>query len=92
MNPDKVNPGNFQVKGILYNNQDFSVAYGYWEKNELRVAMRWNGQGEDVGYPKTFGNPMWFIVDPAVAVPAVSSLLGLPDSDKAQILQALAVL
>jgi hypothetical protein len=29
-----------------------------WEDGMMHLAMRWNGQGDDAGYPKTFGNPV----------------------------------
>jgi hypothetical protein len=61
--PESVNPGNFRVKKILFDNGKFSVAYGIWEDDDKVIAMRWNGDDDkDKGYPKTFGHPMWFIV------------------------------
>jgi len=61
--PENVNPSNFKVIKVLFNNGSFSIAYGIWEKKEKVLAMRWNGdEKEDKGYPKTFGNPMWFII------------------------------
>ncbi|MDM8568533.1 hypothetical protein QUF50_03270 [Thiotrichales bacterium HSG1] len=61
--PTDVNPGNFKVKKVLFDNGSFSVAYGIWKNKNKVIAMRWNGSDEeDKGYPKTFGNPMWFIV------------------------------
>jgi hypothetical protein len=62
--PVNVNPGNFNVKKVLFDNGSFSVAYGTWNKTKKDViAMRWNGDDdEDQGYPKTFGYPMWFII------------------------------
>ena len=61
--PQDVNPGNFKVIKILFDNKEFSVAYGLWENNQKVIAMRWNGdEDKNMGYPKTFGNPMWFIV------------------------------
>jgi hypothetical protein len=29
--PQDVNPGNFKVKKVLFDNNDFSVAYGIWD-------------------------------------------------------------
>jgi hypothetical protein len=61
MKPENVRPGKFQVHTIIYNNEDFSVAYGKWENNEIRLAMRWNGDSdEEIGYPSQGGNPLWF--------------------------------
>lgn len=63
MHPENVNPKNFNVDRIIYNENGFSVAIGEWQDDEtIRFAMRWNGNddSEDVGYPKVFNNPMWF--------------------------------
>ena len=64
MRPELVNPGNFAVEKIIYDDGDFSVAIGVWQDDQTRrFAMRWNGNdndGEDKGYPKVFMHPMWF--------------------------------
>lgn len=51
MEPEKVRPNNFNVHTIIHNNDGFSVAYGKWQNGDARLAMRWNGQGNDIGYP-----------------------------------------
>ena len=78
-NPTEVNPNNFQVKQILFTSEDdtFSIAYGIWHGEKNVLAMRWNGKPQDpkdVGYPKTFGNPMWFIVHDDLLQPIVHAL------------------
>lgn len=61
MIPERVKPEKFKVHTIIYNNGDFSVAYGKWENREIRLAMRWNGGSEEgLGYPNQGGNPLWF--------------------------------
>lgn len=61
MEPKNVKPAKFHVHTIIYDNGDFSVAYGKWENSDARLAMRWNGYGDDmVGYPSQGGNPLWF--------------------------------
>lgn len=61
--PQDVRPNNFTLKKVLFDNGGFSVACGVWEGNPNTLVMRWNGDdGDDKGYPKTFGNPMWFVV------------------------------
>jgi len=61
MQPENVKPYKFHVHTVIYNNGGFSVAYGKWENNEVRLAMRWNGQSDDeIGYPSQGGNPLWF--------------------------------
>ena len=61
MQPENVKPNKFHVHTVIYNNGEFSVAYGKWENSEVRLAMRWNGQSDDeIGYPSQGGNPLWF--------------------------------
>lgn len=67
--PTDVNPRNFKVLEVVYNLNDFSVAWGIWEDGSHRLAMRWNGEGQDQGYPKTFGNPVWFMLPNELSLP-----------------------
>lgn len=61
MNPEQVQPGNFDVERIVYNKNGFSIAIGIWrEDGSRRFAMRWNDSPTDKGYPSVFNNPMWF--------------------------------
>ncbi|MCK4563156.1 MAG: hypothetical protein KAU94_00620 [Verrucomicrobia bacterium] len=72
--PTEVNPRNFEVKEIIYDLNGFSVAWGKWEDGTTRLAMRWNGEGDDKGYPKTFGNPVWFMLPNELSLPLLQSL------------------
>jgi len=92
MKPEKVNPNNFKVSYILYDNDEFSIAYGIWtDSGENCVAMRWNGDTDDeAGYPKTFGHPMWFIVDNALKLTIIKSLIGQDKSNKENLVKLLA--
>ena len=90
MNPEKVRPKNFEPKKILYNENGFSIAYGIWEKKDHVIAMRWNGDSEeDPGYPKVFGNPMWFIIHDDLMTTILKSLLEKNSSKKEEILNLL---
>ena len=89
MNPENVNPSNFDVDEIIFNNEDFSIAYGTWEDGNKYVAMRWNGDGGDAGYPKVFGHPMWFLITAELRLPILQSLVGLPNTDKEKLLKVL---
>jgi len=66
MNPENVNPKNFEVDRIIYTSPDthFSIAIGHWVEDEMeRFAMRWNGNinnQDDKGFPSSHNNPMWF--------------------------------
>jgi len=74
--PNEVNPSNYEVKNILFDNGEFSIVIGTWEKTEKNVlAMRWNGDNEDKGYPKTFGHPVWFIIHDELKQPIIASLM-----------------
>ncbi len=89
MKPENVNPGNFKVEKVLYNDNDFSVAYGIWDGGEKRIGLRWNGDDKDAGYPKTFGNPMWFIFTENLNIDFLKSILNNKNSDNAKIIEVL---
>jgi len=72
--PTNVNPHNLHVEEIVYNLNDFSVAWGTWNDGSRRLAMRWNGEGEDMGYPKAFGNPVWFMLPTELSLPLLQLL------------------
>ncbi len=57
MKPENVNPKNFKVENIVYDNEYFFIAYGIWEEGNRHLVMRWNGESDDPGYPKLF-NPL----------------------------------
>jgi len=82
MRPSEVNPRNFQTDHILFETNDFSIAYGTWNQSESCLAMRWNGEGNDSGYPKTFGHPVWFIIPQNMTFVFVKSLLEFEETDK----------
>lgn len=89
MKPENVNPRNFDVIEILYDNGEFSIAYGVFEKKDKCIAMRWNGDGEDAGYPKLFKHPVWFIVDNRLKIIMMKSLLAEPHANNIKILKVL---
>lgn len=79
--PEDVNPHNFRVHQIVYNDGDFSIAWGEWEDGSMRLAMRWNGEGGDAGYPKTFGNLVWFLLPGSLTIPMIRDVIGTESSD-----------
>lgn len=89
MNPNDVNPRNFKVINVLFDNEEFSIVYGLWEDGKKYLAMRWNGYGEDAGYPKTFGHPVWFLIANELKIPIIKSLVGIPNSEKEGIIKTL---
>lgn len=90
MKPENVNPKNFKIKNIVYDNNHFSIAYGVWEEGNSHLAMRWNGDSDDdPGYPKLFKNPVWFLIPEELKIPILTSLINLPSSRSTEILEAL---
>lgn len=89
MKPENVNPANFSIINILFDNNKFSIAYGIWDNSNKCIAMRWNGEENDPGYPKVFGHPMWFIIDNDLRLPIIQSLLGIEGSNKDNLLKTL---
>jgi hypothetical protein len=85
MQPENVNPANFTVERIIFNDGEFSIAVGIWNDDETRrFAMRWNGNNtnpSDVGYPSVFHHPMWFQLpeDPQGVVAALQQNLSSLD-------------
>ena len=90
MKPENVNPKNFKVEKVVYDNNDFSIAYGIWEGGKTHLAMRWNGESEnDPGYPKLFKNPVWFLVTEELKVPILTALINLTDTKNQETLEVL---
>lgn len=89
MKPENVNPRNFTLEEVVYDNGEFSIAYGRFENSVSRLAMRWNGGDNEAGYPKTFGNPMWFIVHDDLKQVILKSLIGVDSSKKNALLKIL---
>jgi hypothetical protein len=74
--PINVNPKNYKVKSILFDNGNFSVAISTWKNMSNTLAMRWSGNDkEDRGYPKAFGHPMWFIIHNDLKQPIILALM-----------------
>ena len=95
--PSQVNPTNFPVQHILYEEGDdgFAIAWGAFDRGPERLGMRWSGEAgnpDDIGYPKVFGNPMWFVLPEALSVPILKALVGIPSGKQAPVLQVLEVL
>lgn len=90
MNPENVNPKKYKVIEIIYENDEFAIAYGQFENGENCLAMRWNGIDEtDKGFPNSFGNPTWFIVDNKLKMSILKSLIGEKYSQNLKILEIL---
>lgn len=71
MNPENVISPLKYVKNvqILYTDEEdnFSIASLLW-KDQRRIAIRWNGSDDRLGYPQSCGRPTWFILPQKVAL------------------------
>jgi hypothetical protein len=79
MQAKDVNHSKFRVDKIIYETEEFSIAYRLWEDRDMLLGMRWSGENkDDAGYPKLFGNPVWFIIPQPLTLPLTKSLLDVP--------------
>jgi hypothetical protein len=52
----------FDIEKILYNSDGFAIAYGESDDIGEGIAMRWNGKDGELGFPQSYGNPVWFFI------------------------------
>jgi hypothetical protein len=83
MKPKDVNPDNFTVHHIVYNDGDFAIGYGKWDDEKMVLGMRWNGKDGKKGYP----NDRWFRVSTKLTDIFLQSLLSSPYSNKKNIIK-----
>ena len=81
MKPEEVTYGKFKCDVILYDSgecsEGFSIAYGKYDGGkEPVIAMRWNGKGTGVGYPRKDKEPRWMVVHDELKIPFLKSILG----------------
>ncbi|MHA2219417.1 MAG: hypothetical protein ACXACY_26195 [Candidatus Hodarchaeales archaeon] len=74
MRASEVNPQKWQNIIILFENERYSVISGDYE-GEHALGERWNGQGEDIGFPSQGGNPIWHVVPRFLAYYLLKGLL-----------------
>lgn len=92
MRPENVRTKSFRTKNLLYQNNHFSIAYGSLEDNKEVMAMRWNGDinnNDDIGFPQTFGNPVWFIIDSHLTIVFLKAILGEENANNKEIITIL---
>lgn len=93
MKPTEVKHGKFKLIDVLYNDGDYTVAWGTWEGTQKVLAERWNGGDDsDPGWPRQGKYPTWMIVADALTTSRLKSLLGLPHAKDAAILKVLSEL
>ena len=77
MNPENVIYPLKNIKDVkvLYTDEtdNFSIASVLWNDNN-RIAIRWNGYGDNLGYPQSRGKATWFILPQKVALAFAMSI------------------
>ncbi len=92
--PEFAKSWNFTVDKIVFNNGNFAVAWGWDVDDQKHLAMRWNGDDDNVGsYPVTSNKkyPLWFFLPQELTLPIARGLLGNHYSDGfalAEVIQA----
>jgi len=62
MQPNLVNPADWQNHEVIFDDGDFSAVWGQY-KGIFCLGTRWNGDGNDErGYPGQGAYPLWFII------------------------------
>lgn len=89
--PTEVNPSNFKIDEIIYNVDGFSIAYGKWKDDDEKcLALRWDGEETGLGFPQTFGNPVWLVVPHELTIPFATALLSSSvDANKRPVIRIL---
>ena len=76
---EDVHSGKWSDAVVLFDDGVFTAIWGRYEEGPKRVlGLRWNGDDKDngdIGYPKTFGHPTWFVVPTEITGAVLSSLL-----------------
>lgn len=62
-------PSNFPYKEVFYYDGEIALIKGRYKDSECdALGMRWMVGESDLGYPSTFGNPMWMVVPEKMAL------------------------
>ena len=77
--PTDVHQGKFPVdeSNLVYTNMEsnYSVAVSSYDGGKQMLGIRWNEK--KIGFPQTFGRPVWMMIPPEFAMPILCSLLNL---------------
>ena len=88
MNPENVKCPQKHIKNVqvLYTDEtdNFSIASVLWNNNK-RIAIRWNGGGDRLGYPQSRGKATWFIIPQKVAL---AFALSIGNAEMEQVIKA----
>ena len=66
MRPEKVRHERWKTKEVIYQNDAWTLVEGEYD-GKYSVAIRWNGSGEEAGFPTSHGRPVWFVLPDELA-------------------------
>jgi len=56
-------PKNFPYKEVFYFDGEVALIKGEYNNSDFEsIGMRWMVGESDLGYPSSFGNPMWMVI------------------------------
>jgi hypothetical protein len=62
-------PNNFPYKEVFYFDNEIALMKGrYKDADRDAIGMRWMVGESELGYPSTYGNPMWMVVPEKLAL------------------------
>lgn len=69
MKPEKVVSPKSRISEVevIMREKDFSIASFLWN-GQKRIGIRWDGEGESIGYPHSRGYANWFVLPKEVAL------------------------
>ena len=70
----RLNEWYIKSKEIIFDDGDFVISIGIWDKTSLCLAMRYKGNGGGNSFPTSFGKPTWFVVPKMFARVIVESI------------------
>jgi len=72
----EVTPAKWSDPRVLFDNGRYSVVSGIYEDKDRRdLGERWNGKGDELGFPNSAGYPVWHVVPKFLAIPVLHGLL-----------------
>ena len=72
---------------ILFDNGTHSIICGYYKspkypEGSLQLGSRWNGDDDDAGYPKLFGNPVFYVIPDGMEMGILTHLPNMYNVDR----------
>ena len=89
MSPNEVKPAKFPAPLVIYNDpeEEFSIAWGPYKGGSKRLAIRWNGDGDETGYPNRGKYPCWFMIPDNLILLVIKGLRDPANADPKAVIQ-----